>query len=433
MRMYDIIKKKRDGGELSTEEIRYFINGVTDGSVPDYQAAALCMAIYFKRMSVRETCDLTYAVRDSGDTLDFSAVNGLRVDKHSTGGVGDKTSLVVGAVVASFGVKVAKISGRGLGHTGGTIDKLEAIEGFNTAIPHADFIRQVNEIGFAIVGQSGELTPADKKLYALRDVTATVDSMPLIAASIMGKKLAVGDDCIVLDVKTGSGSFMKTVEDSVALARLMVDIGKNAGKKIVALITDMDRPLGYSIGNSLEVIEAVETLKGRGPKDLTEVCTELAAYMLSLAGKGSVETCKRLVAQSIANGSAFEKLKQMVKAQGGDVKLIDDTANFKKAKYSHQVICANRGYICKSDTEAYGLASLALGAGRNALGDKIDYSAGIILNKKTGDFVEEGEEIATLYSNDKSSFERAEKILLSATEIKDSKPEEEPLIYCTVE
>lgn len=433
MRMYDIIKKKRDGGELSTEEIRYFINGVTDGSVPDYQAAALCMAIYFKGMSVRETCDLTYAVRDSGDTLDFSAVNGLRVDKHSTGGVGDKTSLVVGAVVASFGVKVAKISGRGLGHTGGTIDKLEAIEGFNTAIPHADFIRQVNEIGFAIVGQSGELTPADKKLYALRDVTATVDSMPLIAASIMGKKLAVGDDCIVLDVKTGSGSFMKTVEDSVALARLMVDIGKNAGKKIVALITDMDRPLGYAIGNSLEVIEAVETLKGRGPKDLTEVCTELAAYMLSLAGKGSVETCKRLVAQSIANGSAFEKLKQMVKAQGGDVKLIDDTANFKKAKYSHQVICANRGYICKSDTEAYGLASLALGAGRNALGDKIDYSAGIILNKKTGDFVEEGEEIATLYSNDKSSFERAEKILLSATEIKDSKPEEEPLIYCTVE
>ena len=431
--MYDIIKKKRDGGELSTEEIRYFINGVTDGSVPDYQAAALCMAIYFKGMSVRETCDLTYAVRDSGDTLDFSAVNGLRVDKHSTGGVGDKTSLVVGAVVASFGVKVAKISGRGLGHTGGTIDKLEAIEGFNTAIPHADFIRQVNEIGFAIVGQSGELTPADKKLYALRDVTATVDSMPLIAASIMGKKLAVGDDCIVLDVKTGSGSFMKTVEDSVALARLMVDIGKNAGKKIVALITNMDRPLGYAIGNSLEVIEAVETLKGRGPKDLTDVCTELAAYMLSLAGKGSVETCKRLVAQSIANGSAFEKLKQMVKAQGGDVKLIDDTANFKKAKYSHKVICANRGYICKSDTEAYGLASLALGAGRNALGDKIDYSAGIILNKKTGDFVEEGEEIATLYSNDKSSFERAEKILLSATEIKDSKPGEEPLIYCTVE
>ncbi len=433
MRMYDIIKKKRDGGELSTEEIRYFINGVTDGSVPDYQAAALCMAIYFKGMSVRETCDLTYAVRDSGDTLDFSAVNGLRVDKHSTGGVGDKTSLVVGAVVASFGVEVAKISGRGLGHTGGTIDKLEAIEGFNTAIPHADFIRQVNEIGFAIVGQSGELTPADKKLYALRDVTATVDSMPLIAASIMGKKLAVGDDCIVLDVKTGSGSFMKTVEDSVALARLMVDIGKNAGKKIVALITDMDRPLGYAIGNSLEVIEAVETLKGRGPKDLTEVCTELAAYMLSLAGKGSVETCKRLVAQSIANGSAFEKLKQMVKAQGGDVKLIDDTANFKKAKYSHKVICANRGYICKSDTEAYGLASLALGAGRKALGDKIDYSAGIILNKKTGDFVEEGEKIATLYSNDKSSFERAEKILLSATEIKDSKPGEEPLIYCTVE
>lgn len=433
MRMYDIIKKKRDGGELSTEEIRYFISGVTDGSVPDYQTAALCMAIYFRGMSVRETCDLTYAVRDSGDKLDFSAVNGLRVDKHSTGGVGDKTSLVVGAVVSSFGVKVAKISGRGLGHTGGTIDKLEAIDGFNTTIPHADFIKQVNDIGFAIVGQSGELTPADKKLYALRDVTATVDSMPLIAASIMGKKLAVGDDCIVLDVKTGSGSFMKSVEDSVALARLMVDIGKNAGKKIVALITDMDRPLGYAIGNSLEVIEAVDTLKGHGPEDFTEVCTYLAAHMLSLAGKGSVDDCKKLVAQSIADGSALEKFKEMVKAQGGNVKLIEDTANFKRAKYSHKVLSSKRGYICKADTEAYGLASLALGAGRNALGDKIDYSAGIILKKKTGDFVGEGEEIATLYSNDKSAFERAEKLLVSATEIKDNKPEEEPLIYCTVE
>lgn len=429
MRMYDIIKKKRDGGELSTAEIQYFINGVTDGSIPDYQISALCMAIYFNGMSVRETCDLTFAVRDSGDKLDFSSIDGIRVDKHSTGGVGDKTSLVVAPIVASLGVKVAKMSGRGLGHTGGTIDKLEAIDGFQTTLSETDFIKQVNDIGFAIVGQSRQFAPADKKLYALRDVTATVDSMPLIAASIMGKKLAADDDCIVLDVKTGSGSFMKSVDKSSSLAQLMVDIGKSAGKKMVALITNMDRPLGYAIGNSLEVIEAVETLQGHGPKDFTEVCLTLAGHMLSLAGKGSVESCIKLAEQSIADGSAYRKFMEVVSRQGGNTNLIENTSNFAKAKYSHAVKCKKSGYISKVDTENYGFASLALGAGRNTAEDAIDYSAGIILKKKTGDFVEEGEVIATLFSNDEAAFARAEEILHAATEITSTKPEEEPLIY----
>ena len=429
MRMYDIIKKKRDGGELTTSEIQYFINGVTDGSIPDYQISALCMAIYFNGMNVRETCDLTFAVRDSGDKLDFSSIDGIRVDKHSTGGVGDKTSLVVAPIVASFGVKVAKMSGRGLGHTGGTIDKLEAIEGFQTTLSEADFIKQVNDIGFAIVGQSKQFAPADKKLYALRDVTATVDSMPLIAASIMGKKLAADDDCIVLDVKTGSGSFMKSVEKSTELARLMVDIGKSAGKKMVALITNMDRPLGFAIGNSLEVVEAVETLQGHGPKDFTDVCMTLAGHMLSLAGKGSVDNCIELAKRAISDGSAFNKFIEVVARQGGNTRLIENTANFAKAKYSHPVKCKKCGYISKVDTENYGFASLVLGAGRNTAEDAIDYSAGIILKKKTGDYVDEGEEIATLYSNNKSAFAKAEEILLSATEIASTKPEEEPLIY----
>ena len=429
MRMYDIIKKKRDGGELTTEEINFFVGGVTDGSIPDYQISALCMAIYFKGMSTRETCDLTFAVRDSGEKLDFSSIDGIRVDKHSTGGVGDKTSLVVAPIVAALGVKVAKMSGRGLGHTGGTIDKLEAIEGFQTTLSDADFMKQVNDIGFAIVGQSKQFAPADKKLYALRDVTATVDSMPLIAASIMGKKLAADDDCIVLDVKTGSGSFMKSVEKSRELAKLMVDIGKSAGKKMVALITNMDRPLGYAIGNSLEVIEAVETLQGKGPQDFTEVCMTLAGHMLALAGKGSVDECVQMAKQTVADGSAYRKLIEVVARQGGNQKLIENTANFKKAKYSHAVKCKERGYIASADTESYGLASLALGAGRNTAEDDIDYSAGIILRKKTGDFVEEGEELATLYSDDSSAFARAEELLLAATKITDSKPKDEPLIY----
>ena len=433
MRMYDIIKKKRDGGELSPGEIKFFINGVTDGSIPDYQISALCMAIYFNGMTVRETCDLTFAVRDSGDKLNFSQIDGIRVDKHSTGGVGDKTSLVVAPIVASLGVKVAKMSGRGLGHTGGTIDKLEAIDGFKTTLSDADFIRQVNEIGFAIVGQSRQFAPADKKLYALRDVTATVDSMPLIASSIMGKKLAADDDCIVLDVKTGSGSFMKSVEKSKELAKLMVDIGKSAGKKMVALITNMDRPLGYAIGNSLEVIEAVETLCGRGPEDFTEVCLTLAGHMLSLAGMGSAEECVKIAKRAVEDGSALAKFIEVVKAQGGDYTLIEDTSKFKKAKETHGVKSVKSGYICRVDTEKYGFASLALGAGRNTAEDEIDYSAGIILSKKTGDYVKKGEVIATLYSNDKTLFDGAERILLEATEIDDNRPADEPLVYCIVD
>ena len=429
MRMYDIIKKKRDGEELSKEEINFFIRGVTDGSIPDYQISALCMAIYFKGMTVRETCDLTYAVRDSGEKLDSSKIQGIRVDKHSTGGVGDKTSLVVAPIVASLGVKVAKMSGRGLGHTGGTVDKLEAIKGFRTTLSDEEFVSQVNSIGLAIVGQSKQFAPADKKLYALRDVTATVDSMPLIAASIMGKKLAADDDCIVLDVKTGSGSFMKTVERSKELARLMVDIGKNAGKKMTALITNMDRPLGYAIGNSLEVIEAVETLMGRGPEDFTEVSLTLAGHMLSLAGMGTVEECIQKAKNSISDGSALRKLVETVRAQGGDETLIEHPETFEKAKYSHAVLAQRSGYIASADTESYGIASLLLGAGRNTAEDEIDYKAGILLKKKTGDYVRKGEEIAVLLADDESLFQAAEETLLAATEISIERPVEEPLIY----
>lgn len=432
MRMYDIIKKKRDGQELSAEEIRWFVDGYSKGDIPDYQAAALCMAIYFKDMTIRETTDLTLAVRDSGEKLDFSAVNGIRVDKHSTGGVGDKTSFVVAPIVASLGIKVAKMSGRGLGHTGGTVDKLESIDGFKTTLSEEDFIKQVNEIGIAIIGQSKQLAPADKKLYALRDVTATVDSMPLIASSIMGKKLAADDDCIVLDVKTGSGSFMKSIEDSKKLASIMVDIGKRSGKKMTALITDMDRPLGNAIGNSLEVIEAIETLKGNGPKDLYDLSIALSANMLYLAGKGEYSRCEEMAKMSISDGTALAKLTEMVKAQGGNGDYIVNTANFKKAGYAYSVLSENAGYIQSVNTEAYGLASLNLGAGRSKIEDKIDYTAGIILKKKTGDFVQKGEEIAILYANDKKLFERSKEIILNATKTGEEKPQPRPLIFATI-
>lgn len=432
MRMYDIIKKKRDGQELSAEEIRWFVDGYSKGDIPDYQAAALCMAIYFKDMTIRETTDLTLAVRDSGEKLDFSAVNGIRVDKHSTGGVGDKTSFVVAPIVASLGIKVAKMSGRGLGHTGGTVDKLESIDGFKTTLSEEDFIKQVNEIGIAIIGQSKQLAPADKKLYALRDVTATVDSMPLIASSIMGKKLAADDDCIVLDVKTGSGSFMKSIEDSKKLASIMVDIGKRSGKKMTALITDMDRPLGNAIGNSLEVIEAIETLKGNGPKDLYDLSIALSANMLYLAGKGEYSRCEEMAKMSISDGTALAKLTEMVKAQGGNGDYIVNTDNFKKAGYAYSVLSENAGYIQSVNAEAYGLASLNLGAGRSKIEDKIDYTAGIILKKKTGDFVQKGEEIATLYANDKKLFERSKEIILNATKTGEEKPQPRPLIFATI-
>ena len=432
MRMYDVIKKKRDGGVLSSEEIRAFVEGYTNGSIPDYQAAALCMAIYFRGMNDEETTELTLAVRDSGERLDVSGIKGLRVDKHSTGGVGDKTSLVVAPIVASLGLTVAKMSGRGLGHTGGTVDKLEAIPGFCTDIAVSEFERIVNETGIAIVGQSATLAPADKKLYALRDVTATVDSMPLIASSIMGKKLAADDDCIVLDVKTGSGSFMKNLEDSRTLAGLMVAIGKRAGKRISALITDMDRPLGYAVGNSLEVVEAIETLQGKGPEDLLELSLALAAQILFLADKGTLEECRAMAQDAITSGKALDTFARMVAAQGGNAEFIYHPENFAKAPYVHEVKVEKDGYIASVNTEQYGLASLLLGAGRNTKEDAIDLSAGYLLKKKTGDAVKAGDTLAVLYASREELFDAAERTLLNATTITAEAPEKRPLIFETI-
>lgn len=433
MRMFDIIKKKRDGKHLSTAEINFFISEYVNGNIPDYQAAALLMAVYYRGMNMRETTDLTFAIRDSGVKLDFSAINGVRVDKHSTGGVGDKTSLIVAPIVASLGVKVAKMSGRGLGHTGGTIDKLEAIPGFKTDLSEADFIKIVNDIGICIVGQSQEIAPADKKLYALRDVTATVDSFPLIISSIMGKKLAADDDCIVLDVKTGSGAFVKTLEQSRILAKAMVDIGKSAGKKMLALITDMDRPLGNAIGNSLEVMEAIDTLKGKGPEDLEEICILLASNMLYLAGKGTLPECEYMVSKSISDGTALNTLKKMITAQGGNVNCVDDYSVFDKANVSRYVYAPKSGYINKVDTEGYGTASLLLGAGRNTKEDVIDYGAGIVLHKKTGDYVESGDILAELFTSKEELLKIAEEKFLASTEITDEKPDERPLVLDVIQ
>jgi len=342
MRMYDLINKKKIGEELSEEEIRFMINGYVDGSVPDYQMSAMLMAIFFQGMSDKEIFAMTDAMAKSGDMVDLSAIEGIKVDKHSTGGVGDKTTLIIGPIVAACGVKVAKMSGRGLGHTGGTIDKLEAIPGYKTDIPQDKFFENVNKCGISVVGQSGNLTPADKKIYALRDVTATVDSIPLITASIMSKKLAAGSDCILLDVKTGSGAFMKTVEEAEVLAKKMVDIGKIAGRKVQALVTDMDIPLGHAIGNSLEVIEAVNTLKGQGPEDLTYICKELSASMMYLADIGDMDECRAKVDEVIASGAALNKLVEMVENQCGDSSVIKNTELFEKASIVHKVVARNQ-------------------------------------------------------------------------------------------
>ena len=431
--MFDIIRKKRDGLALSEKEIQWFIDSYVKGEIPDYQASALCMAIYFRGMNVEETTALTFAIRDSGDKLKFNNINGLRVDKHSTGGVGDKTSLVVTPIVATLGVKVAKMSGRGLGHTGGTVDKLEAIPGFKTDLPTEEFEDIVNRVGIAIVGQNATLAPADKLLYALRDVTATVDSLPLIVSSIMSKKLAADDDCVVLDVKTGSGSFMKTKEQSRELAQWMVAIGKAAGKRMRALITDMDRPLGHAIGNSLEVVEAIETLMGNGPEDLTELSIALASHMLVISDRGSYEECEKNVRRVIASGEALMTFANMVEAQGGNKEWILHPELFPKAPYELEVKAEANGYITGVNTEGYGTASLLLGAGRNTKEDKIDFAAGISLVKKTGDKVEKGDVIAVLYTSDKSRLEAAAKRLIDATFIGDNKPEDAPLIYDIVE
>ena len=433
MRMYDIIRKKRDGLGLSEKEIQWFVDGYVKGEIPDYQTAALCMAIYFKGMTIEETTALTFAIRDSGDKLKFNNINGLRVDKHSTGGVGDKTSLVVAPIVATLGVKVAKMSGRGLGHTGGTVDKLEAIPGFKTDLPTEEFEEIVNRVGIAIVGQNATLAPADKLLYALRDVTATVDSLPLIVSSIMSKKLAADDDCVVLDVKTGSGSFMKTREKSRELAEWMVAIGKAAGKRMRALITDMDRPLGNNIGNALEVIEAINTLKGNGPEDLTELCIALASHMLVISDRGSYEECEKNVRRVIESGEALMTFANMVEAQGGNKEWILNPELFPEAPYSYEVRSEKSGYITGVNTEGYGVASLLLGAGRNTMADKIDFSAGIKLVKKTGDKVEVGDTLAVLYTSDIARFEASKKKLIESTFIGEVKPDDEPLILDIVE
>ena len=427
--MYDIIHKKRNGGELSEEEIRFFIEGYTDESIPDYQAAALCMAVYFWGMTPKETSILTLAMAESGDQIDLGGIEGFTVDKHSTGGVGDKTSLIVVPIVASCGGKVAKMSGRGLGHTGGTVDKLESIPGFRTELNPDDFIKQVNGIGLCIVGQTGELAPADKKLYALRDVTATVESIPLIASSIMSKKLAAGSKGIVLDVKTGSGAFMKTVKESENLAKEMVAIGKSAGRSVTAVITNMDIPLGDSVGNSLEVIEAIKTLKGEGESDLTEVCLTLAAQMLSMVTGEDEKTCYSMAKGAIDNGLAINKLREMISAQGGNANVVDDYSLFKKPKYSAEIFSECDGYIEHTDAEKIGIASVILGAGREKKGDPIDPSAGIVLKKKTGDYVKKGEPLAVFYTNDEGKIEGAKQEFLDAFTFGNERTQPQKLIY----
>ncbi|MBR0534862.1 MAG: pyrimidine-nucleoside phosphorylase [Clostridia bacterium] len=429
MRIYDIIKKKRDGNELSTAEIEFFIKGYVDGSIKDYHAAALCMAIFYVGMTERETADLTLAMANSGDTVDLSQFGSLTADKHSTGGVGDKTTLIVAPIAASLGCIMAKMSGRGLGHTGGTIDKLDSIKGFNTQLSPKDFFEAVKKTGIAVVGQSGNLTPADKQLYALRDVTATVDSLPLIASSIMSKKLAAGAHTIVLDVKHGSGAFMKTPEDAEALAREMVKIGKNCGRNTSAVITNMDIPLGNNIGNSLEIKEAIEVLKGQGPEDLKTVCLALAAQIVSLSKSIDIETAKTLTRDSLENGKAFLKFKEWISAQGGNSQWIDNPQLFPVASIHHEIKASQSGFISHMDTEKIGISAVIAGAGRETKADTIDMSAGIVLKKKTGDSVNEGDIIAILHTNNKISVEGAEKKFLEAITISPNKPESKPLIY----
>ena len=418
MRMYDLILKKKQGGELSTDEIRYMIEGFTEGSIPDYQMSAMTMAICFRGMTPRETVDLTLAMRDSGDVLDLSGIKGVKVDKHSTGGVGDKTSLALTPIIAALGVPVAKMSGRGLGHTGGTIDKLECFDGFTTALSEEQFAGNVNTIGIAIAGQTANLAPADKKLYALRDVTATVDQMSLIASSIMSKKLASGSDAIVLDVKTGNGAFMKKLEDSRALAKDMVSIGTMAGKKTVAVITDMDQPLGRAVGNSLEVREAIDTLRGEGPADFKEVVFALGSQMLMLAGRAADEKEARALMEGvIEDGSALDKFAQFVRAQGGDAAPVYDTSLLPVAGKTLEVTAKESGYVHRILAEDIGIACMTLGGGRETKESAIDLSVGIILEKKNGDAVSDGEVLATIYGNDDAKMQAAYEKIAHAYEI----------------
>jgi len=429
MRMYDLILKKRNGGALSTEEIDWIIAGYTKGDIPDYQMSALMMAIYFNGMDDSETCNLTMAMASSGDTLSLDAIEGIKVDKHSTGGVGDKTSLVLAPMVAACGVPVAKMSGRGLGHTGGTIDKLESFPGFRTDIPTEKFIENVNNYKISIMGQTKDLAPADKKLYALRDVTGTVENMSLIASSIMSKKIAAGADAIVLDVKTGSGAFMKTKEDSFALARKMVDIGNNAGRQTYAVISDMDQPLGYAVGNALEVIEAINTLNGEGPEDLLELCITLGSYML-LAAKVSddIETARNMLKEVINNKKALDKLADFVAAQGGDKNAVYNTDLLPRANIIEPVTAESDGYVAKIICDEIGMCSLVLGGGRETKESEIDLSVGLILEKKVGDKVNKGDALAYIHGNDSAKVAEAKKRFLKAYTISDKEVEKHVFI-----
>ncbi len=418
MRMYDIIMKKRNGGELTTEEITFFVEGYTKGKIPDYQVSALMMAIYFQEMNKRETADLTKAMVDSGEIIDLSAIEGIKVDKHSTGGVGDTTTLILGPIVAAAGVPVAKMSGRGLGHTGGTIDKLESFDGFSVEMPIEKFIQNVNDKKIAIGAQTANLAPADKKLYALRDVTATVDNMSLIAGSIMSKKIASGADAIILDVKTGSGAFMKDEDSAFELAQEMVDIGTNVGRNTIGVITDMDQPLGFAVGNALEVKEAIETLKGEGPADLTELCITLGSHMLVLGGKAeNVEDAREILIDIINSGKGVAKLRELVEAQGGNTAYVDDPSLLPTPSIVEAVTASQEGYVKGIKADDIGIAALVLGAGRETKESEIDLSVGIVLHKKIGDYVKMGEAIATIYANDAEKKKSAEEMILKAYDI----------------
>lgn len=429
MRMYDIIQHKRDNKELSGEEIQFFVKEYTAGNIPDYQAAALAMAIFFNGMTPEETAALTLAMAHSGDVMDLTPIKGVKVDKHSTGGVGDKTSLVLGPMVAALGVPVAKMSGRGLGHTGGTIDKLESFPGFQTGIPEQEFFDNVNRIGIAIAGQTGNLAPADKKLYALRDVTATVESIPLIASSIMSKKIAAGADVIVLDVKVGSGAFMKDEESAVKLADTMVRIGDNVGKKTMAVVSDMDEPLGYAVGNALEVKEAIYTLAGNGPQDLYELCLELGSHMV--AGAGKAQNCaeaKEMLAGTIKDGSALRKLAELVEAQGGNPEAVYDTELLPKASIEYEYRADTKGYVSRIVCDIVGTSAMVLGGGRENKDSVIDLSVGIVLEAKKGAYVHKGDVLARFYANDENKLSDAVKRFADAYVIEDTKPAESRLI-----
>lgn len=429
MRMVDIIEKKRDGGKLRKEEIDFFVKGYTDGSIPDYQASALAMAILFRDMDKEETADLTEAMIHSGDTIDLSPIKGVKVDKHSTGGVGDKTSLVLGPLVASCGAKLAKMSGRGLGHTGGTLDKMESVPGTSVSLSEESFIKQVNSIGIAIIGQTAEIDPADKKLYALRDVTGTVESIPLIASSIMSKKLASGADTILLDVKFGSGAFMKTLDRARDLAKTMVEIGDALHRDTRAILTDMDEPLGMAVGNNLEVKEAIATLQGKGPKDLVELVTTAGAIMLEQAKiVSNYEEGRERIRKAIEDGSGFNKLVELFKAQGGDISYLLDPSKFPVAKNLIPVYAKEGGYVERIDSLSIGVTSMKLGGGRATMEDVIDMSAGILLNKKIGDHVEKGELLATLYTN-KEDASFAYEDVLSAFLIQKEQPAPRPIVF----